>query len=339
MSEIIGRVPLCDLDKLSLESFGGRGVQLVIVGHTPTTIGVPLFLNCAHRYTGDLKWLLQLDTQYTNRVTNHSCTAFNMNGHFISYYTFEYNNEKVTAMIHSEDIGRPMPKNMGEPGRTYSYNGIIIENDHGNHIGKCVYVSCVPGPLGINKPSIEVVQPTAYVRSPPLPIQYAYYTWGDVEGSTAFLEGCQTLRKQMTKYLNDDAKYVSIGDVLGQTNIYDEPTGIISDKETVEFANTAAIKIIGNRDWNKLRIAAEFLHAEAKQKWPTKKNDLKTSTYAFKFIEGVSDERLDNKWVPDTNVQWSHVVGTSIVDSYQGKTLPPPDWDSGGGDFGVNEDN
>ena len=317
VSEINGRVPACDLENLSSESFGGRGVQLVIVGHTPTTLGVPRFLNLIHPFTGDRKWLLQLDTQYTDRTTNHSCTAFNMDGHFISYYTFQHEKQNVTAMIYSEDVGVPMPKDMGEPGRTYSYNGRVTSK---NHKGMGVYVSCVPSMDSKNHhPNIKLVRARKVLTTPPLKETYNYYTWGDVEGSTTFLKGCQALCDSMKKqgYLNSESKYVSIGDVLGQPRT-PAKTGVVSDAETVAFANKAAIKIIGNRDLNKLRIPAEFLHATERKNWPKEKGEMVSNTYPFTFIPHHEDPRLKSTWMHHDKKQWSEGC---IVDAYAGEIL------------------
>ena len=128
---------------------------------------------------------------------------------------------------------------------------------------------------------------------------YTHYTWGDVEGSNDFLDGCKRLRDEMKL---GNAKYVSIGDVVGKPEKHERQGPNISDAETLKFANEeAVVKIVGNRDLNKLRIIPEYLHwlALRKPSIQTKAN-LVSMTFPFLNVSGIeSDKRLTKTWLHD----------------------------------------
>jgi hypothetical protein len=253
-----------------------------------------------------------------------------MDGKFVSIYTFVHDGQKITAMIHSGDIERSMV--IG--GRTYSYNGRVVQNSDtaGRYplIGQGVFISCIPGAPNKNDPKKEFQDIDKPPRAPETAV-YDHYTFGDVEGSTSFLDGCLNLRDELKKmnYLSRDANYVSIGDTIGQANIFSQPTGPINNATTIAFANKAIIKIIGNRDLNKVRVPAEFLHQQALGAWYTTKEEFINTTYPFKLpFDDVSDKRLDGLWLhnppnltaspPNPGTPWPG-KGKTIIDTYKGQ--------------------
>ena len=306
LCEITGHIEPCTFDNDIHEGhYGDEGVALVIVGHTPTRLGVPVINK------RESKWLIALDTQYSTRNEHNSCTAFNMDGSFTTYYTFRSDTDRgeiVTAVMHNNDN---TPRLRDFDGKKYLYNGRTVNNPK-----KGVYIHCTPNKNpNQSEPSkiiIDMDEP-----APPIPTdKYMYYTWGDVEGDVTFLEGCMKLKNM---YFPNAKHYVSIGDVLGAPRAGD--TEEINDAKTIKFALRAAIKIIGNRDLNKLRIPAEFLHAHALQKWPKTKDEMKTVTYGLRKAYGVSDARLDGTWWHDDKIPLtSEQQSETIVNNFRGQT-------------------
>jgi hypothetical protein len=191
---------------------------------------------------------------------------FNNNGRFQSRYTFNYTNSttrqnvKLTAELFSWE--QKPDENISE--NTFRYQGRVI--DEGDYQWFRVYVNCIPPPKGTYDtiPIIRLLEPEKLlsyeidlnIRKNFDTSLFTHYTWGDVEGSVSFLNGCKKLLEDMTR--PESVKYVSIGDVVGVPVF--EKQGTTSDAETVEFANNAAIKIVGNRDLNKLRILPEYMY-------------------------------------------------------------------------------
>lgn len=310
VSEIQGRAPLCDVNTLKTNPqydacFGEEDTKLVIVGHTPTTIGVPVFVQ-----KGD-RWLIQTDTQRTNRTTNHSCTCFNEDGTFCSVYTVQHDSiitsfdkrvkEKLTVFMHNG------VEQKGEDG--FYLNGYVIQPSV--YVGFEVYVKCTQPDTGFNtQPKIELRRPNGarYDLYDKLNLDYSYYTWGDVEGSLAFLNGCYALLEKFKS--KNRPHYVSLGDTIGVPDFKNVVQGETSDSKTLEYAIQAEIKIIGNRDFNKMRVLAEYIHWKKNSYKIAAKNDLALHTYAYKLGEG--DQRLDRTWVHDSKVSYDD-ASPSIV--------------------------
>ncbi len=100
-------------------------------------------------------------------------------------------------------------------------------------------------------------------------------------------------------------KYVSIGDVVGKPETHDRQGLKTSDATTVAFANDADVKILGNRDLNKLRILPEYLYWVAKgQPVITDKVDLVPLTFPYLTVTDIEDvKRLPGTWLHDLKTQ------------------------------------
>lgn len=311
LSEMGGSVQPCQ--EPSQESFKKK---LVIVGHRPTTLSVP-------RYTKNVtgQWLIETDTQYTDRTKHHSCTAFNVYRDFWSRYTFVYNGQRLTAELYSWDnqprtlLARAnADRDFTDEREIVAYQGRVVSE--GMYKSYSVYVSCKPPPpktfdthagIHLARERMGRVLDTTTKGT------YTHYTWGDVEGSVDFLRGCQQLLDGMGL---SRAQYVSIGDVVGKPETHDRQGSNTSDATTVAFANEAAVKIMGNRDLNKLRILPEYLYWVANgQPVIEEKNNLNSLTFPYLTVAGIEDEkRLPGTWLHDRETLRPE---ESILDKYE----------------------
>jgi hypothetical protein len=310
LSEMGGSVQPCQ--EPSDESFANK---LVIVGHRPTTLSVP-------RYTKNVngQWLIETDTQRTDRTKHHSCTAFNGNGEFRSRYTFVYNGTPLTAELYSWEnqprtlLARANAKHdFTDEREIVAYQGRVVTD--GMYKLYSVYVSCKPPPpstfdthAGIHLARERIAPQLGEGQQ----VQYTHYTWGDVEGSKDFLNGCQALLQEMNL---TEAKYVSIGDVVGKPEKHDRQGRNTSDADTVAFANNAAVKIVGNRDLNKLRILPEYMYWVMKDRPViTNKDKLSSLTFPYLTVKGIQDKiRLSGTWLHDRKTSRP---GESILDTH-----------------------
>ena len=154
------------------------------------------------------------------------------------------------------------------------------------------------------------------------PMQYV--AWGDVEGNIKFLEGCKACMKELTDmgFLHDQKpKIVCLGDVNGPQVHGGVPFGQmnaanpdINEKECIQWANECDIKIIGNRDFIRLRLILEFAY------WQKMTEKPKYGELIFKetFKETTFLRKLDGLWSHDSTMG---PLTTGITDAMTWETL------------------
>lgn len=312
VSEISGRAPLCLYNTIPNEAFGEIGTSLVIVGHTPTSVGVPVFTK--RIIDTEEKWLIQTDTQRTPRKTHNSCVLFNNIGEFFATYTFMYEGKNVKAVINDDYKDTNECLNEERNNKTYKFfkNGIVKSPEELS--GKHVLIGCrldngyaIPGRTSF----IQLSETIANVPECDCE-KYTHYTYGDVEGNVTFFRECEALKEELCR--QKQLKYVSIGDTVGLPVLKDDAINKdceTSDAKTVAHANTATIKIIGNRDLNKLRWIYEYL------RWNEKPYEFKTKRHVLNHTYAVKE---NNIWQHESEP--IHVCTNSIVFNLYDKGIP-----------------
>jgi hypothetical protein len=264
------------------------------------------------------QWLIQCDTQLSDRTKNHACIAFNDQGAFFALYSFEHGGSDYTARI-----DHTYTQLIDENG--FLSQGCLIDNAQMH-----VYVKCTPYNGFKTEPEIKLV-PAKTTPYPNIRQFLSHYTWGDVEGSRAFLNGCAGLLSKIISEFNmfgDNIvpSYVCIGDTNGIPSIPQDnkPPQYHKDVDAsavVNHANTASIKIIGNRELNKLRLIPELLHYQAEPYDHTAKDNWVAHSYPFKKNSAnIKDARHNGTWVHD---QKKAQPQESILTHYKGEFRAP----------------
>jgi hypothetical protein len=264
--------------------------RFTIVGHTPQNLGLPTVIR--HSETPS-KFLILLDTQMSNREKNASCIAWNDELFLVRGY-FEHDSETYNYESSStDDIIGTVREHEKTPFRIVA----LVKN--GTLQGKYVGVKYNGRELNFTSELqfFDFAHPTEESEggnNDATTPTFTHVACGDIEGSMPFLKNFLTLAcsllqvetskipsipnkkgmiadelRGMTNEIQSKATIVCIGDVIG----FAGPFGIPSEKRDKEFvpttddegecllwANTERIvKIIGNRDINKLRFLDELM--------------------------------------------------------------------------------
>jgi len=146
--------------------------------------------------------------------------------------------------------------------------------------------------------------------------QMTHAAWGDVEGNKTFLNGCQAHLAHMIQegYVNHAPTIVCMGDVVGPAN----PGNLashIDEAYCITWALQTSVKLIGNRDYNKLRLILEYEYWDLLKNKPTIEEIKKKETYRDKTLPFKLDEKEDGSWVYGGGVPATPNI-TSVFDAF-----------------------
>lgn len=270
---------------------------LTVVGHTPQTAGIPTI------YKMNGKFLIQLDTQYTDRVNNTSCLAIDARrGEFLLRGTVKVDDETFFYEARSNDPA------IGEVCFESDTITVFCVGRIADDPEKLVLATYEHDTSQFPKGTVSVLSRTDVHRTydkdyPQLPEEdnnktYTHVVCGDIEASKSFLLGFLKRAheivneklpneemdiEEMSKELKKKGiKIVCIGDVVG------DPMGIASMADEAACAKWASehsdVRIIGNRDYNKLRLGAEvkrILKNPALENWSSLHESVKKTIAAY----------------------------------------------------------
>ena len=252
-STITGRIPPSEnaTDKTPEHTFDRMDEmekKLLVVGHTPQNTGIPTIIR---RNDDEDKFIAILDTQYSSRVDGKRqdahCFAFNELGEFRLEGYFYKKMEEVDKKI--EYVADSTDKNIGiiheHKGDKYRIVAKMKEQD--------IYIATNHDE--VKKPKVRFVPPMKSVATASTQPSFTHAACGDIEGSRTFLDNFLTLKAGMEKPSQPPLQIVCVGDVIG------DPMGKATMKDeayVIDYMKNAAIKLIGNRDINKLRLIDEF---------------------------------------------------------------------------------
>ena len=246
--------------------------KFTVVGHTPQSLGIPTII----KHLG--KYLIILDTQYSDRKKNNHCLAMctydkGQDQEFVlkGTWTDKEKSYEYEALSRDMNIGTKWTDKEGTAYRVVAritdgekakqYIGIRYDGFTGSH-------TLIPF-LGRGP---EFYKITDY--------KIHQITCGDIEASKSFLCGFLRIASVMIGYKDvpndhqlpykidllseliqkEEIEIVCIGDVIG------DPLGRYDgkdEKRCIDWANKyAKHKIAGNRDINKLRLVPELLFAQ-----------------------------------------------------------------------------
>ena len=280
--------------------------SITVVGHTPQSQGIPTIIRVNDDgYPTDTqkdRFLIQLDTQRTDRVHNTHCLAINAEGKFKLRGTFKPKGDTIVygyeAMCSDPAIGIFIDGSSHKIGGTKPYLRCVGRvTSPEKQVGKYIWVSyhsTTANPfagetriLGKDEVYHMVTFQTdedrlqnPFNNTP----QGMELVCGDVEASVPFLNGFMSRAMEIMD-LHDHmpnaeayakaarlkrlgCNIASIGDVIGDPTGLSMYGGSISDEAyCIEFmVQYADWKLCGNRDINKLRLFHEihaFMNSEA----------------------------------------------------------------------------
>jgi len=261
---------------------------LTIVGHKPQ-------LTCIPRVTklqGHEQYLVQMDLQRCTRTSVAACVAFNDEGEFavlasIPYkwspstgtYTQTTDGSTTRVLIVPDEHTPTIPHNKGEE----EFAGYDLDDVSGDLKAisvKCTDTtsdySCSPAFQRIEKkePSefAKVIQSQIRSESTDPAYVFTHVAWGDVEGNKHFAQNCARLAQQLLPETHEPT-LVILGDNVGVAE-YEKanPPKDIDEPECMKWAIgqylapgmegvpvREVVRIVGNRDLNKMRLPWEFI--------------------------------------------------------------------------------
>lgn len=269
---ITGRVPISEHSVPREELWNDHpGVKLFVVGHTPQPAGLPT----VYKNRDQDQYLIELDTQYSPRKINNHCLAIdkNMNFHLkgqvkIGEVTVQYEARNTdpnigTSFVKEDKLYIRTAKVLGGGPN----NGKYIAVAYFDNLGKIVLY---------DGEKTDTVESETHIQNP------SHIVCGDIEASFHFFQGflsfagkilnknitCTLNKKNMSlstnvrEQLPKTTKIVCIGDVVGSPNppFLKPPQTMEEEAAVVKFFGQNDIKIVGNREWNKLRLFEEMPH-------------------------------------------------------------------------------
>ena len=289
-SVVTGR---CDANKEAelgfADSYMHDTQKFTIVGHTPQNLGLPTVI----RHTEESKFLVILDTQMSNREKNASCIGWDHERFLIKGY-FDFKGTRHDYEASSDDGHIGTLDTTGSKHRRIVAR-VVGGEQNGKYVGVWYNGLKDDPPFASELSFVSLSEPTPSgdgVRGTEGQVgQFTHVACGDIEGSMPFLTNflqlaCNMLDiaytpiavgKQMTadalvtmttSIQEKKVTIVCMGDVIG----FAGPVGGPNEKRDLAFIPTTGdeaeclkwansigiIKIIGNRDVNKLRFLDEL---------------------------------------------------------------------------------
>lgn len=265
---IVGRVKLGARPVLTSDDS-----LLTVVGHTPQTAGIPTI------FRTDGRCLIQLDTQFTSREKNTHCLAVDAkSGKFLLRGSL-FVAEEVAPISYEANSHDPLVGSH-DPSKSPPVFTVAKVTSPKRHRGKYVevqYVELEGYTFPFPKVSLVEKEGAPGDESTSDNFDFTHVLCGDIESSVPFLRGflrhaCNILDldcqdeslENMSRKIVQQVSIVTIGDIVGDPAPPgeirgSEPATVEEEAMVVAWANKFSdVKILGNREWNKLRLFHEI---------------------------------------------------------------------------------
>ena len=270
--------------------------KLTILGHTPMTLAIP----CIDEDPDGNK-VIHMDTQTSDRSKCSSCVAWNTEGHFMLRFSLPVPecDSKVLAQFHKPNVF-DISGIAHEKTRTMIFHATSDHSfrrerrgmrfaGHSNE-GFDLYVKAnVPDSFDSSVNVYELREATNETDFTKL---LTHATWGDVEGNLTFLNGCIEHLTTLRHFCTDDLEIVCMGDIVGPAAL-GHSEDIIDEAACIKWANTTDIKLVGNRDFNKLRLVPEYVF----WKYMTERPDIDAVANKSAFVNSTFPVKPNGDWL------------------------------------------
>lgn len=306
-TEVEGRIPVNE--NIVESGKYPKKRRLTILGHTPMTLGCP-----GTDQDSDGNKVVHMDTQNNDRSKCSSCIAWNDDGEFIIRFSFP-----VPVPVPGEVLSFHKPNVFNASGIAnkadtmifYATSNDDFKREKGgmrfagrSEDGYELFVKVnVPNTFD---PSVNVYELRKGSSATSFPTRLTHATWGDVEGNVTFLNGCRAhLEALIPLYFTTELPIiVCLGDNVGPAKL-GQLTDTIDEAHCINWANTKAnVFLIGNRDFNKLRLVPEYvfwMHMEIKPDIEEKLDEETAARELFmkkeQFLNTTFPVKPDGKWV------------------------------------------
>lgn len=248
--------------------------KLTILGHTPMTLAIP----CTDEDKNGNR-VIHMDTQTNDRSKCSSCVAWNDDGEFIVRFSLpvpQCDGQILThfhkpIVFNTSGIANAKTKTM----IFHATSNDLFRRDNVTNMkfagrsddGLELFVKAtVPNSFDS---SVNVYELRKTNNSSVFPTNLTHAAWGDVEGNLTFLNGCKKHLEALREHFTGPPKIVCLGDVVGPATLGRSIGDTIDEAACIAWANTTDVKLIGNRDFNKLRLVPEYVFWKTMERKPT----------------------------------------------------------------------